>query len=85
MIEELKNKIIADNAHIPTSEIEQDIRDTEEEITTMEKEAEHLEQTPLSMRDARWDHMRASARRTGITERKEFIEKLKVILEARKS
>lgn len=71
------------NAHIPTSEIEQDILDTELEIAQMEQEAEHLSQTPDSMREARWNHMRASARRTGIQERREFIAKLKQILAER--
>src|SRR3990167_2785567 len=64
------------NAHIPTSEIEQDIRDTEREIAQMEEEAKHLEATPLSMTSARVDHMRASSRWSGIEQRKEFVEKL---------
>jgi hypothetical protein len=72
------------NAHIPTTEIEQDILDTEREIVQMELEAQHLAATPDSMREARWDHMRAEARRSGIRERNEFIRKLKEILAARK-
>ena len=72
------------NASIPTEEIEKDIVDTEVEISNMKVEAEHLEKTPLSMREARWDHMRASARKSGIHEREQFIEKLKKILAYRK-
>lgn len=71
------------NSHIPTAEIEQDILDTEREIAQMEVEAAHLEQTPLSMREARWNHMKASVRRDGIKERREFIARLKGILEFR--
>ena len=74
---------LKDNSHIPTSEVEQDIADTEAEIATMEREVEHLEKTPLSMRESKWDHMRASARRIGIEERKKFIEKLKKLLQLR--
>jgi len=71
------------NAHIPTSEIEQDIVDTEREIAQMELEALHFEQTPYSLPEARLNHMKASVRRTGIKERQEFIAKLKEILNER--
>lgn len=71
------------NDHIPTEEILKDIADTEREIAEMEVEAAHLEQTPLSMRDARWDHMRASSRRSGIEQRHAFIGKLRAILTER--
>lgn len=71
------------NAHIPSSEIERDIMDTEMEIASMELEARHLENTPLSLSTARFDHMRASARRTGIEARKKFIADLRAILEYR--
>ena len=72
------------NAHISTDEIEQDISETEAEIATMKREAEHLAGTPLSMSNARMDHIRAEARISGIKRREEFIEKLKSILEYRK-
>lgn len=68
--------------HIPTAEIEQDIADTEREIAQMEQEATWLEATPG--REARWNDMRASARRSGIKERQEFIAKLRAILAERK-
>ena len=77
-------KMALRNAHIPTSELIKDIEDTEAEIVTMEKEAEHLEKTPLSLPTARIDHMKASARRSGIKERQEFIQKLNTILEYRR-
>ena len=71
------------NAHIPTEEILKDIADTEAEIAQMEQEAEHYSKTPLSAPTARLNHMRSDARRTGIKERKEFIEKLRAILDYR--
>jgi len=76
-------KLAEQNAHIPTAEIEQDILETEREIAQMQLEVEHLSATPNHMREARWDHMRAEARRSGIKERQEFIGKLKLILEGR--
>jgi hypothetical protein len=72
------------NAHIPDAEIEQDILDTEREITQMELEAERLAETPLSMPDARLQHMRADSRRSGIAERKKFVADLKAILDYRR-
>ena len=83
MTKKQKEKLAEDNRDIPTAEIQQDIVDTQREILEMEEEAEHLANTPLSMKDARWNHMRAEARKSGIKERQEFIEKLKVILEVR--
>ena len=77
-------EILEDNKDIPTEEIMQDISDTQEEIATMKIEVEHLAKTPLSMQSARWDHMRAEARLSGIKEREEFIEKLEHLLELRK-
>lgn len=68
------------NEHIPTSEVEQDIRDTEREIAEMTAEAEHLEATPITSPDARWNRMRANVRRQGIENRRVFIEKLRGIL-----
>jgi len=80
---EADKEMLERNAHISDEEILHDIEDTTREIAEMEIEAEHLEQTPLSMRDARWDHMRASARRTGIAERKEFVAKLQKLYNLR--
>lgn len=77
-------KLLRLNAHIPSDEIEKDILDTQAEIARMEMEAQYLEKTPLSMPDARLNHMKAEARRTGIKEREEFIGKLQRILDLRK-
>lgn len=71
------------NAHIPTEEIERDIRDTRAEIDLMEKEADAFERVPLGSPDARISHMKASARRTGIKERLVFINQLEGILKYR--
>lgn len=79
-----KKELAEKNKHIPTAEIKQDILDTQNEIIQMEKEAEHLEATPMGMRETRWDHIRTSGRRSGIKERKAFIKKLERILEIRK-
>ncbi len=76
-------ELLTNNAHIPTDEIEGDIAATEAEITTMEIEAAHLEATPLSLPDARIEHMRAAARRSGIARRREFIAKLRHLLALR--
>lgn len=78
-------EILAENAHIPDSEILQDIADTGVEIMQMEAEAEHLSGTPLSMPSAKWDHMRASGRMSGIAKRIEFIDKLEKLLALRKA
>lgn len=83
MTKKQKEKIAEKNKHIPTAEIKQDILDTQIEITQMEKEADHLASTPLEMKEARWNHMRADARISGIKERKKFIKKLETILEIR--
>lgn len=76
-------EILENNAHIPTDEVLRDLADTEAEIVTMGREAEHLEQTPLSLPTARLDHMRAAARSDGIAKRREFVSKLKRLLELR--
>ena len=77
------NDLLARNAHIPSAEIALDILETEAEISRMEREAEHLEKTPSTLDSARMDHIRASARRSGIKERQQFIADLKHILELR--
>lgn len=80
-----KQKLAEINKDVPTEVIQQDIADTQSEITQMEREAEYYEKSPLSLPTARLDHMKAEAKRAGIKERKEFIEKLEAILEIRAS
>jgi len=70
------------NAHIPSSEILQDIRDTRSEIEKWTREADALEQMPMTS-DHRLDHMRASARRNWIKEAEQFIKDLEEILRNR--
>ena len=69
--------------YIPTEEIKQDILDTQIEIEQMEREAKHLEATPMGMQETRWNHIRAQSRRAGIERRKQFIKKLEAILDFR--
>lgn len=78
-------KLVNANKHIPTVEIKQDILETQIEIEQMEKEVKHLAETPMEIKEARWNHIRADARKFSIKERKEFIEKLEAILDARKN
>jgi len=66
------------HAHIPTSEIRQDILDTEREILQMMREITGFE----LLRD-RISLMKAHARQAGIKDRKEFILKLQEILKLR--
>ena len=70
---------------IPTPEILQDIADTQAEIDIMRREAERLEQAPITLPSAKLDHMKASVKRSGIAEREEFIKKLQRILVDRAS
>src|SRR5688572_6313283 len=67
-------------AGIPTEEVERDIVDTEREIASMTQEADHLESTPPSSPEYKMAHIRASARRQGVQQRKEFVEKLRAVL-----
>lgn len=69
-----------DDCTIPSDEIKSDIEITLQEIIQYEEEADHLAQTPLSSRDARWNHMRAESYRRANLERIQFIEDLKAIL-----
>lgn len=66
------------NAHIPDAEILQDIAETEREIAEAEREIPHLR----ALGD-RWSNMKASARVSGIVERRAFIVKLRSLLAAR--
>lgn len=67
------------NDHIPIAKINQDIADTEHEITTMEREIKGFE-----LLGDRMSIFRANARRDGIKRRELFIKKLNVILDHRK-
>jgi hypothetical protein len=64
--------------HITNEEIEQDILDTENEITTMQREIEGFR-----ILGDRLSHFKADARRDGIAQRQEFITKLRGILAGR--
>ena len=75
--------ILETNKHIPTTQVLQDLGDTEKEIKDMTAEAEHLEATPSSSPDYKMNNFRASARRTGIEDRKKFCEDLRKLLMAR--
>lgn len=66
------------HSHIPTSEVLQDIADTETEILTWEREI-----YGFRLLGDRWSQMRADARSTRIREAKEFIAKLQEILKLR--
>ena len=72
-----------DNNHIPNTEIEQDIADTEHEIAVMQQEIEAFEAFPRESVEFRMAQFRASARRHGIKEREDFIAKLRVVLASR--
>lgn len=77
------DKILEKNKNIPTDQVLQDIGDTEREIREMTAEAEHLEATPQSSPDYKMNHFRASARRTGIEDRKKFCANLRELVHAR--
>ena len=72
------SKFLADNKHIPTSEIKQDVADTQREIDTMEREIKGYE-----LLGDRMSCFRVDARKSGIKERQAFIEKLEVLLKLR--
>lgn len=80
----MKNEqFIKDNKHVKTDEIKRDILDTQNEIIQMEKEMKFLSSTPMGMAETRLNHMKASARKSGIEDRKKFIRQLEVLLEDR--
>lgn len=68
-----------DYAHISDEEIAQDIADTESEIAKMQMDVTYFESTPQHSVERKWNHIRASARRTGIAEREAFVGKLRAI------
>ena len=77
------SNILEKNKHIPTTTVLQDITDTEREIREMTEEADHLEATPQSSPDYKMNNFRASARRTGIEKRQEFVKNLRELVHAR--
>lgn len=76
-------QFIVDNAHIPTKEIENDIRDTSFEIVQMSTEAKWLEEAPRTYPEARMCWMKAQAKWREIKERQEFVKALQALLDAR--
>jgi hypothetical protein len=74
------DKEILKDCKIPTEEVEQDIKDTENEIIVMKREVE-----AFRMLGDRMSMFKADARVDGIIERERFIEQLKELLEYRKS
>ncbi len=71
------------NKHISTVQALEDIGETEREIREMTAEAEHLEATPTTNQNYKLNNYRASARRTGIEDRKKFVENLRELIHAR--
>ena len=78
MTPEYIKKIAEKNAHIPDDTLENDIKDTEVEIVQMEREA-----TGFDLLGDRLSVWKADGRRSGIEERKKFIERLQAILDYR--
>lgn len=78
---DLNQEQIARNAGIPTSEIRQDIADTEREIASMRREVEAFQ--ILAETGDRMADMRRRARQDGIKDREAFIAKLQALLKAR--
>jgi LDH2 family malate/lactate/ureidoglycolate dehydrogenase len=74
----LTQELLDSVAHIPDSEVRQDIADMEAEIKTMRREEEGLR-----LIGDRMSVYRADGRRSGIKQREEFIEKLRALLTAR--
>ena len=66
------------NKHIPTSEVKQDIADTEREIAQWDRERRGFE-----LIGGKMAFFRAENRRLRIVEANEFIARLKIILEVR--
>lgn len=79
----MKKDILETNKHIPTATVLEDIGDTEREIRELELEATHLEATPSSSQDYKLNNYRASAKRTGIEDRKKFVANLRELIHAR--
>jgi len=77
MSDKMSEELIVSNAHIPTSEIEQDIRDTEREIKDMEDELEVLMRNPPEHK------VRIYFLNGGLSKRRNFVARLQEILEYR--
>ena len=75
----LDNDFVLANAHVPLSEIRRDISDTEAEILDMERQLPHLQGLAHATRDRLAD-MRARACSDGITQRKEFVRKMLLLI-----
>ena len=75
---EEKKAMAEKNKHIPTQTIRTDIQDTEREIEDLEREVKGLR-----IIDDRLSNYRADAKESFIKERKDFIERLWIILEVR--
>lgn len=73
-------QVLITNAHIPNSEVEQDIIDTEQEIETMRREEQGFR-----LIGDRMSLFRADARRDEIKAREAFVIKLKRLLKLRES
>ncbi len=65
---------------IPDADVEQDIRDTEAEISDLERKLANIEAMPYP---TRLDDMRRGTYRSGIEERRVFIGKLRTLLAER--
>lgn len=74
-----QKKLAENNKHISSSEIKQDIADTQAEVVMMRREEEGYRLIGDKM-----SVFRADARRLGIKERQKFIKDLKSILQYRK-
>jgi hypothetical protein len=78
--------ILAKNAGISNGEIYKDIRDTENEIYSIEIEANayrDISEASLDANERKMASFKESAKRDGIRTRKEFIEFLRTLLKAR--
>lgn len=78
----ITDEILKSNAHLSDAEILQDIRDTAAEILT--EEDKHKAYSLLANHD-RMASFRADAARHGARERKDFVEFLEKLLQARQA
>lgn len=75
-----QERLAEENKGIPTSEIKQDILDTQTEIVTMQREIKGFR-----LINDKLSNFRADARKDGIASREIFIKKLQAILEVRRN
>lgn len=78
--------ILQENSHLPDSEVEADIKDTEMEIEKMTMEMNGyrlIAEADRGMAEGKMAAFRQSAREQGISERREFVAFLRRLLEAR--